>query len=77
MRVSDPQRDYYVSLAQCKGCGHCGDLGMPSPYDPQSLQLQRQTIANYARLWMGLPPAPGAGAAFRGSLSLSSNNAEL
>nr|ACI15917.1 serine carboxylase [Bodo saltans] len=45
--------NYPEVLAQCNGCGHCGDLMSPLPTDPASLTAQREAIVNYLDLWLG------------------------
>ncbi|ORC85190.1 serine carboxypeptidase S28 [Trypanosoma theileri] len=43
--------EYPVLIAQCNGCGHCGDLSEPSSSDPPSLVAQRMTLRNYLDTW--------------------------
>lgn len=49
-----PGPTYPVVLAQCAGCGHCGDLFSPTPNDAPSLTAQRQAIVKNLNAWLGV-----------------------
>jgi len=43
---------YPEYTAVCDGCGHCGDLGAPSPQDPAVITAQRQFIQDTLHSWL-------------------------
>lgn len=49
--------NYPAVIAECEGCGHCGDLMPPLPTDPPSLVKQRQTIVQYMDTWLSSQPS--------------------
>lgn len=53
VRQDYPEQNYFWKLAQCHGCGHCGDLQPVQPNEPASLTAQRQWISNYVNKWLG------------------------
>ncbi|EPY37236.1 serine carboxypeptidase S28 [Strigomonas culicis] len=52
--------DYPVVVAQCSGCGHCGDLHAPRAGDPDTLVRQRALIRAHLDKWLGVDGGTGA-----------------
>jgi len=51
--VTTPLGPNYPSvMAQCHGCGHCGDLAYPQSDDPPSLHEQRDAIRSYLNAFL-------------------------
>ncbi|KEG12956.1 serine carboxypeptidase S28 [Trypanosoma grayi] len=50
--------NYQAFVAECEGCGHCGDLGLPGPEDPPSLTQQRIDLSRCLDIWMSGEPTP-------------------
>jgi len=46
--------NYPEVLAQCDGCGHCGDLFTPEASDPATIVEQRKQIVKYMNKWLGV-----------------------
>jgi len=43
---------YLESVADCDGCGHCGDLSRPAARDPASLTQQRTDLSKALTTWL-------------------------